>query len=206
MPLSESEESPIVRSPTAADDRCETTKHKYEPEDEKYAQTLTVGTRVRITGLVNKPDLNDTFGIVQVQNSNSKRWTVLCDVDGTQKNFLEKNLELVVNFEAGMRVMIKNLVSKPQLNGTYGKLMRKDPANSRWTIICEHDNTTKSFQEKNIVQKVGKDIKRNSTTSATPSRSTSFIYRSSRNSGAKAYERRASADYWDASATTSFAI
>jgi len=101
-------------------------------QDVNDTREIEQGTRVRLTGLNNRPDLNDTPGVVIQANikpgSNVVQHAVQLE-SGPTVSVREELLEILgeaVSFKVGMKVRLTGLQNNTDLNGTRGVIMELD--------------------------------------------------------------------------------
>jgi hypothetical protein len=131
---------------------------------------LREGSRVRVDGLVSKPEMNGRTGVIcGIFNAHTGRWTVeLDDDDGsssrTQIAIRPCNLKVTPNapipqlpevhssskpitaeLREGSRVRVDGLVSKPEMNGRTGVICGIFNAHTgRWTVELDDDDGSSS--------------------------------------------------------------
>jgi hypothetical protein len=84
---------------------------------------VAVGSRVRVDGLIGRPELNGSLATVMSRNSETGRWNVL--VDDRREELALKLEALTVDAETrglivGTRVRIADIDKRPELNGKLG--------------------------------------------------------------------------------------
>ncbi|CAE8596229.1 unnamed protein product, partial [Polarella glacialis] len=112
---------------------------------------ISPGMRVRIHGLMARPELNGTEGTVVEWDDGEERWKVRLD-SGAGLMLKAANLEscnptqsapsspgrLVLQKDSGispgMRVRIRGLMARPELNGTEGTVAEWDDGEQRWKV------------------------------------------------------------------------
>lgn len=99
-------------------------------QDVNDTREIEQGTRVRLTGLNNRPDLNETPGIVIQANikpgSNIVQHAVQLE-SGPTVSVREELLEILADpFKVGMKVRLAGLQNNTDLNGTRGVIMELD--------------------------------------------------------------------------------
>ncbi|CAE8656835.1 unnamed protein product [Polarella glacialis] len=116
---------------------------------------ISPGMRVRIHGLMARPELNGTEGTVVEWDDGEQRWKVRSD-SGTGLMLRAANLESCNPLQSapwspgrpvlqaasvitpGRRVFIKGLVARPELNGMEGMVVDWDDGEQRWKVAADN--------------------------------------------------------------------
>jgi len=108
----------------------------------------TVGSRVRVAGLVARKDLNGQEATVHEFSAEEGRWHIVLD-SGSRKSLLTKNLEVIAALSVGDRVRVTGLSARAELNGQMGTLVEELPYEGRWKVNMD-DGTGKVFRGTNL--------------------------------------------------------
>jgi hypothetical protein len=105
---------------------------------------------VELCGLESHPQLNRTRGVVLRRLPGTDRLVVRCEADGAQRSLDRSNVRPVL--EPNARVRVRMLRSKPQLNGTAGRVVAGPFAGhpARFLVECEFDGRRYNLQSANL--------------------------------------------------------
>lgn len=98
-----------------------------------------LGTSVVLTGLVNKPELNDSVATIQSFDAARGRYTVKLQ-DGQKLALKPENLVshmVAAQYPPGAKVLVQDLASRQDLNGVAGEILLFDASTSRYRVRLE---------------------------------------------------------------------
>eukprot|EP00929_Paragymnodinium_shiwhaense_P115200 TRINITY_DN8390_c0_g1_i1.p1 TRINITY_DN8390_c0_g1~~TRINITY_DN8390_c0_g1_i1.p1 ORF type:complete len:1680 (-),score=385.42 TRINITY_DN8390_c0_g1_i1:11-5050(-) len=114
------------------------------------------GMRVKVRGLLSRPELNDQCGVVVDVEGEEGRCKVMMD-DATGKSFRFPNLEIVEaarthdeSLSEGQRVRITGLITRPELNGLMGTVVGRDEEQRRLWKVRMDDESGKMLNAYNL--------------------------------------------------------
>lgn len=119
------------------------------------------GTRVRLTGLSNRPDLNGAFGSVVQANMKPGSHAVQLE-SGQVVSVPERLLEIAeeaVEYKIGMNVRLKGLTNNPELNGSKGVIMDLDVKPGAHAVSLQNGKVVSVL--KHLLEPIEKKNKKN---------------------------------------------
>ena len=113
------------------------------------------GRRVTLHSLKARPDLNGGEGEVVGFNEQSGRYTVQLHPSGEQIALKSSNLHVrgegdAAAFAPGAKVVLRGLVSKPELNGCGGTIQEFDASAGRYVVLLDGKLTTALYKAANL--------------------------------------------------------
>ena len=114
----------------------------------------SVGARVKLHSLQQKPEHNGVEGEVLEFDASAGRWKVQLHPDGIVLALKASNLEVLAPAElmCGTDVEIHSLVRSPELNGVRGKVVEpQDPVSGRWGVKIDSDGRVLALKPANLV-------------------------------------------------------
>lgn len=141
--------------------RARMEQHERSERQRMGLQQFLPGQEVRVKGLLARPDLNGQKGTIVELDFYEGRWKVRMQ-DGTGKLLKTENLEIIGTtarlfpptatndaFKPGLRVRVKGLQSRPDLNGQGGSVLEPVNYQGRWKVLLD-DGTSKLLKTENL--------------------------------------------------------